>query len=290
MPVGKITAKTNLSTENTLYIGGGNFKIIAINPTKEQKEKIYPGRKFDEEPVYVTENEGVKSVRVEFTLESLDVEGLIIPVSIFVRNEDSKGSQSGKLEVIDNYSRTVWLTQEEINSHFVPKFPDGTPKIDNNYHVAKVGESLLAKWMKNVLNIRDVIEFGSSSYINNPSDAEIYFEHINDWFSGNVSEIIDMWNLQPDAVFTATVGVRTTERGSFMSVYTGNILKAGNAAGAFTERKHSKIITNINSDKERGRFADTEFEDNKIHIYKVDATKLDEEIKAKMPADEELPF
>lgn len=290
MPVGKVTAKTEVGFDNTLYIGGGNFKIVAINPTKAEKEKLYPGRQFNEEPVYTADREGVKGIRIEFTLASLDIDNLLIPVSFWLRAEKSKGSNSGKTEVIDNYTRTVWLTDDELNNHFIPKFPDGTAKIDNKYRIAATGESQLIKWIKNILNVRDVIEYGKSTYIDKPEDAEIYFGDIKKILDGDISEIKDMWNLQPDAVFTAMIGVRTTERGSFMSIYTGNMLKPGNAAGSATERKISKIMRNIEDDKTRGSLADTDFEDAFIHEYKVDPTKLDEVINTKMPESDGLPF
>lgn len=290
MPVGKVTAKTEIGFENTLYTGCGNFKIVAINPTKVEKEKLYPNRQFTEEPVYAADRDGVKGIRIEFTLASLDIENLLIPVSFWMRAEKSHGSNSGKTEVIDNYSRTVWLTDDEVSSHYIPKFPDGTPKIDKTYRVAATGESQVIKWMKNVLNIRDVIEYGKSNYIERPQDAEIYFENIKKFFEGDISELKNMWLLQPDAVFTAMVGIRTTERGSFMSVYTGNMLKPGNAAGSFTEKKASKIMSVINDDKSRGSLADTEFSEAFIHEYKVDPTKLDDVIASKMPEDEGLPF
>ena len=227
MPVGKVTAKTEVGFDSTLYIGGGNFKIVAINPTKAEKEKLYPGRQFNEEPVYTADREGVKLYYI----------------------------------IIDNYTRTVWLTDDELANHFVPKFSDGTPKIDSKYRVAATGESQLIKWIKNVLNVRDVIEYGKSTYIDKPEDAEIYFGDLKKIIDGDISEIKDMWKLQPDAVFTAMIGVRTTERGSFMSIYTGNMLKAGNAAGSYTEKKLSKIMRNIDDDKARGSLADTEFEE-----------------------------
>ena len=291
MPVGKITAKTEVGQfENTLYIGGGNFKIVAINPTKAEKEKLYPGRQFTEEPVYNADREGVKGIRIEFTLASLDIENLLIPVSFWIRGEKSHGSQSGKTEVIDNYSRTVWLLDDEINNHYIPKFPDGTPKIDDKYRIAATGESTIIKWMKNVLNIRDVIEFGKTTYIEKPADAEIYFGDIKKIINGDISELKEMWQSLPDAVFTAMVGVRTTERGSFMSIYTGNVLRPGNMAGTCTDRKIDRIMSNIEDDKSRGILADTEFENAKIHEYRVDPTKLDKVIEESMPEDSGLPF
>lgn len=290
MPVGKVTAKTEVGFENTLYIGGGNFKIVAINPTKAEKEKLYPGRQFTEESVYTADREGVKGIRIEFTLASLDIENLIIPVSFWLRAEKSYGTNSGKTEVIDNYARTVWLTDNELANHVIPKFPDGTPKIDSNYRVAATGESQLIKWMKNVLNVRDVIEYGKTSYIDNPKDAEIYFADLKKIFSGDISELKEMWMLQPNAVFTAMVGVRTTDRGSFMSIYTGNMLKAGNKAGSCNEKKINKIISDINDDKTRGNLNDTEYHEVFIKEYRVDPTKLDEAITTSMPEDSGLPF
>lgn len=299
MPVGIINAGTDVkpSFDNKLYIGGGNFKIIAINPTKAEKEKIYPNRTFEEEPVYTGERDGVKSIRIEFTLQSMDVENLLIPVSFFVRNELSVGKNSGKYEVIDKYARTVWLTKDELDRHYVPTFQDGTPKIDADYRVAYSGESQLTNWMKNVLNIRNVMEFNTNHYIAKPSDAEIYFETIKDWTNGNINELVDMWKMAPDAVFTAMVGVRTTERGSFHTIYTGNILHAGNAAGPFngssasSVKKINRIMDCINADKASGRLQDCEFSNKFIHEFKIEPTDLSKQIFS-APVDEEndLPF
>ena len=133
-------------------------------------------------------------------------------------------------------------------------------------------------------------EYGKSTYIDKPQDAEIYFADLKKFFTGDVSELKEMWQLQPDAVFTAMVGIRTTERGSFMSIYTGNMLRPGNAAGSYTEKKSTRIMKAINDDKDRGSLADTEFVDEFIHEYKVDPTKLDEVITTNMPESDGLPF
>ena len=48
----------------------GNVNILAVNPTKAELAKL--GRDVNEEPIYVTEEDGVKRVKVSFYVRSLD--------------------------------------------------------------------------------------------------------------------------------------------------------------------------------------------------------------------------
>lgn len=293
------SAEVNQQT-GKLYIGCGNFKIVAINPSKEEKQKIYPNRTITEEPSYVsTDQNGVQNMRVEFTLQSLDIPELIVTISFFVRKEASVGRTSGKIEVIDEYGRNAWVTPEQFEKKEVPMYSNGPAKITTNYRKAMSGEVAITNWMKQALAIKNYIDFMSGMPIANPSEAECRFEHVGSWFDNNAQEVRDIWNVNPDAVFTAMVGIRSTDRGMFMSVYPLN------NARSWTEKKMQYIFSQIVKEKNNDRLGDTLFLNEFIHEY-IKPTDLSTPKAAsqpvvennmdlttpavEMPKDDDLPF
>ena len=57
------------------YTGIGNVNVLAINPTKAELAKL--GREVEEEPVYVTEKDGVKSIRLSLYVKPIEVDEIL---------------------------------------------------------------------------------------------------------------------------------------------------------------------------------------------------------------------
>ena len=74
------------------YIGVAPFTVIAVNPTKKEMEEIY-GTTLEKEPEYISEKDGVKTVRLDFILKS-DAEKcgfeLLTKLAFFIRNEKKR--------------------------------------------------------------------------------------------------------------------------------------------------------------------------------------------------------
>jgi hypothetical protein len=63
--------------EIKLYTGLHNMKVVAINPTKAQLEEM--GYKPQNDPVYLTVEEEVKKLRLDFHLHGESPEGDFLP-------------------------------------------------------------------------------------------------------------------------------------------------------------------------------------------------------------------
>lgn len=242
---------TNEAGQRKLYVGLGNFKIVAINPTKEERDEIY-GRKIDKEVNYLsTDNEGNKRVNVTVYCKcENDGIDLIIP-KMFTIVDCKHVSKAGNTEYIDVYGRNKWDS----------KAPEG-------YREAYNGEVKLNAFFKTYLCIPNVTKFTDGvpdGLIDNPETAEFAFENIKDWFNGDFSELKEILGLRPNNVFTGLATVRTTDKGQFQDLY--DVI----ASGAFNNG--NRIIKDVNKQVDGGWFTDiTDF--NIIHKYNNQPTNL----------------
>ena len=115
--------KSNVSTESGIskFTGYASVFVKGVNATKAELEKFY-GREIENEPVYtgVNKDTGKKHVRIEFLVEA-DKDSKLHPgvefkskVSFFLNEARKVGSDSGKIQVIDKYGNTAWVTEEQL--------------------------------------------------------------------------------------------------------------------------------------------------------------------------------
>ena len=57
------------------YTGIGNVNVLAINPTKAELAKL--GREVEEEHVYVTEKDSVKSIRLSLYVKPIEIDEIL---------------------------------------------------------------------------------------------------------------------------------------------------------------------------------------------------------------------
>jgi hypothetical protein len=97
--------------EIKLYTGLHNMKVVAINPTKAQLEEM--GYKPQNDPVYLTVEEEVKKLRLDFHLhgESPEGEKIMTKVAFFLENQYRVNREGDKSEWINDFGRTAWSAQ-----------------------------------------------------------------------------------------------------------------------------------------------------------------------------------
>lgn len=264
-----------------LYMGIGAVKVLAVNPTKAELEKIY-GRDIENEPTYLSETEieenGVKkkfpSVRITFICQTdpdknngIDT---IIQHTLFLRKQYRKGSNSGKYQVIDVYGRTAWGTQDEVKAKQIPQYTNGPANIDADYRPAIVGEEYLTMFIKNLLNIPNVQSFVNGTWIDNPKvakeDCLVRLDEIDNYFKGDFKELREIISYQPDNLVKIAFGIRHTDDGrTHQTTYDRMCFK--NAVTEF-----GKLDEEIQNRRSQGGLQDSEYDYTELHEYVVTPT------------------
>ena len=139
-----------------LYTGAENFKVVAVNPTKEELEALYD-RELSFTPEYigetkVTDGDGerdVNQIRLDFFLANED-NSVTTKIQFYVANTHHK-SQTGKFKVINSFGKDTWLMQEAVKTKTVP---DNMSWYNvDGLKVAKRGEVELISFLVNLLNL-----------------------------------------------------------------------------------------------------------------------------------------
>ena len=273
-------SKGTVSTEGNeikRYIGVAPVYVLAVNPNKEQLEKLY-NRSLDNAPEYISEIEvgedkhKVPNVRLDFIVKT-DVEKcggveFITKVSLFLRKEYRYNRDKTKVQVIDKYGRTAWVTIEQAKNHEIPVYSNGPANLDKDYRPAYVGEEELTDFLKAYLNIPNVMKYVNEKWVmvDNPSDCEARLEKIENYFKGDFSELRSAIALQPTNKVKVLFGVRTTDDNKqYQAVYTQMFLK-----NSITD--YSKLDKHLQERKNAGAYSTTEFEVCNFKEYKVEVT------------------
>ena len=261
------------------YIGVAPVRVLAVNPTKSEQEKLY-NTTLDKDPEYVgnvnVNGKDVQNVRISFVVKTDEEKcgiDMTTNVTFFLQNAPRMGSQSGKYQIIDKYGRTAWATEEDIKAKQIPVYSNGKPaNIDADYRQAYVGEEELTNCIRNYLNIPNVQKYvdGEWKLVDNPSECEARLDKIADYFKGNFAELKSIISLQPNNKIKVMFGVRTSEDGKeYQAVYTRMTLKNGVS-------DYSRLDKDLQEAKQNGAYSTTEFSVCPIKEYKIEATPVDD--------------
>ena len=281
------------------YIGVAPVFVLAVNPNKEQLEKLY-NTELDNAPEYISEIEvgedkhKVQNVRIDFIVKT-DAEKcggieFTTKVAFFIRKEYRYNRDQTKVQVIDKYGRTAWVTIEQAKAHEIPVYGNGQPaNIDKDYRPAYHGEEDLTNFLKAYLNIPNVMKYVNEKWImvDNPDDCEARLEHVEDYFKGDFSELREIIALQPTNKVKVLFGVRTTDDNKqYQAVYTQMFLKNN-----ITD--YSRLDKDLQDRKAAGAYSTTEFIVGDLKEYNVEATDLSNSGSSDMPfpkAEESSPW
>ena len=285
------------ATEIKRYTGVGSVFVVGVNPSKAELEKLYD-RELDKDPEYLTEKDGVTSARIDFIIKtdptakcSNGIE-LLTKFSMFIRNEYRFNKDKTKVQVIDKYGRTAWVTKEQAKNHEIPVYKNGPANIDKDYRPAYVGEEDITNFLKLFLGISNVEKWVKNEatgrrevvgLVDNPQDCECRLENIEDYFKGKFNEIKDAINLMPNNKIKVLFGVRTTDEGKqYQDVYTRKFLSN-------TVSVYDKLAEDVQTNKDNGAYPNTEFVVADLQEYIVQATNFNNtnNNNGDMPFDEE---
>ena len=275
------------STEGTpvkRFTGVAPCFVKYCNPTKKQLEEVY-GREIEDEPEYVTETEldenGAKvkypQVRLSFLSqpdpEKTGFDAGFIPINLYLTKKYRYKKDGSKVQVIDKYGRTAWVTPEQAKNHEIPMYSNGPANLDKDYRPAYIGEEDLTNFIIAYLNIPGPMKYNKAEkkwYMNeNASDSECRLDHIEDYFKGDFSELQQLLTYQPKNKVKALFGVKTNDEGKqYQAVYTQMFLKNN-------VTDYEKLKEDLKASKEAGRYSNVEFVVGPFKEYVVEETNLE---------------
>lgn len=271
------------STEGTpikKYIGVAPVRVLAVNPTKEQLEKLY-NTQLEKAPDYISELEvdgkKVPNVRLDFIVKT-DAErcngiDFTTKLTFFVRKSYRYNRDQTKVQVIDKYGRTAWVTVEQAKNHEIPTYSNGQPaNIDKDYRPAFVGEEDLTNFLKTYLNIPNVMKYVNEKWVmtDKPADCEARLENVDKYFKGDFTELRNAIALQPNNKIKVMFGIRNTDDNKqYQTIYNQMFLR-----NSVTD--YSKLDKDVQERKNAGAYSTTEFSIEPLKEYTVSATNFKE--------------
>ena len=252
------------------YVGVGAFNVVAVNPTKEELEKIY-NTTLERDIEYVgKDDKGIDQVRLDFIVctnpEKNNGIDLKTKVAFFLKNAPKMNAAGTKVQVINAYGETTWVDLELAKKG---ELPENQAWFETPYRPAYIGEEELTSFLKVFLNIpvkawKD--KNGNIKTIENKSDAEARLEGIPNYFKGNVKELKEIIKFQPDNLVKMAVGVKTTEDNKeYQAIYTKMFVKNN-------VKDYSKLDAAIKDSQTNGAYANTVFNTGELKEYVVTPT------------------
>lgn len=185
------------SVSNQKYIGYGTFKIVAVNPEKEEYEKLF-GRQVQDWKGYTgTLQDGTPYARMMFVLKDVreNSEMPLIQASYCLIRRPRK-TQDGRTQVIDAYGNTAWVTDAQFAAQEVPLSKGGKPlSIIPPYQMTCTGQDRLIDFLKAWLYTPNSHKWDdvAQGFIARPAEELnrccIGLEHVKDYWTGDFKEI-----------------------------------------------------------------------------------------------------
>lgn len=261
------------SFKKKLYIGVAPVYVLAVNPTKAELSKIY-NTDIENEPVYINKTtingKEVEQIRIDYIIKTDNDANLITRATFIITNSYHFNRDNTKVEVINKYGESTWLPVECIKNN--APIPENMKWWDaSGVRPAYMGEVALTDFMKQYLNIpnKSFTKDGVTTTIDDLTKAEVGFEHIKDWFSGNFTELKDVLSIRPNNKVQIMFGVRTTDDNKqYQTVFTQKVLK-------LFIKNTDRLMQLYQEAKERGSYSNVEFNNKPFQEYKIEPTSFE---------------
>lgn len=276
--------ETTNSQEIKRYIGVAPVFVLAVNPTKDELEKIY-NNTSDNAPEYLSKTEvngkEVEQVRIDFIVQTNTERSngidLKTKLSFFLTNMPKYNRDGSKVQVINKYGETTWLSIEDAKNKVIPSNLSWFEAAD--IRPAYIGEAELTIFIKKYLNIPNKSyrkSNGELVELENKADAEARLDCISNYFKGDFSELKTIASLLPNNEIKCMFGVRTTDDGKmYQAVYSHEFVKNN-------VTDYSKLDEDLQNRKQNGAYSTTEFSICDLKEYTVESTTF-------TPNDQEMP-
>lgn len=256
------------------YIGIAPVSVLAVNPTKAELEAIY-GRTLEKDIEYITEVEkdGVKTkqVRIDFIIATDPIKSgidLKTKMSFFVRGDFNYNKDASKVQVIDKFGRTAWVTVEQAKNHEIPVYSNGPANLDPDYRPCLRGEEDLTNFIKTYLNVASPVTWVDGKFVPKASTegCEARLDKIAEYVKGNFSELKGLIKLQPNNKVKVLFGVKTNDDNKqYQTVYTQMVLKPNVS-------DYKRIQKDVEERQAAGAMSNVDFSFSSLKEYDVTST------------------
>lgn len=177
-----INQRTETTGDYSMEVGIGEFKVVAVNPTADEMNKLLGTDKIEKEPVYVKEKDGVDEVTITFWVENIKT-GKKYPYRFPILNKEKVWEKSGKTVWINQTGGSATVMNKEDLQTWFTGFTNKDKEViaEKGYKKALVGEQELYAFMRNWISKCDYFA---------PS-TDIFLDR-KKLFRGNVSELKDL--------------------------------------------------------------------------------------------------
>ncbi len=274
-------------------VGVGAVKILAVNPTRAEWNKII-GNDNNTNPIEynttkVVDGKNVEIARVTFITQVCDTTNpritTIVPITFFVENRVHI-SQSNNLEVIDRFGRTAYIDNATFKAKGPVYWGDSKRfKVEtSSYRPALVGEANLTAFIKAFLNIPDVEVYNSElgTFVEETNEEalalrEASFSNPKNFFKGDFTEVINAIKSNPDNKVKILFGVRHSEGKDYQDFYNAAFLKNPQ----YSLKNITKSVTDA---KSVGRYPNTDFEFCTIKLWEPKPSTFDGAVTPTTPS------
>lgn len=266
------------------YTGVDQFKVLGVNPDLETLHSW--GVNLKEQPEYTSiDEDGVKNCRIQFWVQSVSIPEFITRLEFRLKNKKNETVKDGvhKVQMIDKYGNSSWLTDIEIKAKKRPVQKNGNPArfCPDVMRPCRPGEAALTEFIKFFVNIPDSHRYKNEQWtlINDLDTAECILANVGKYFDGDFSELAEALSYQPENTVQLLCGIRTGKDGRiYQEVYADKCFRAGtNDAG----KKFSEEIADRKS-KGGLKTSDYTFGDLKAWMVK---TSTEEEVQDAVDAE-----
>ena len=200
--------------ESKFYVGFAELKVVAINPSREELNKLLDkeDEDTDKEIEYLSkDNEGNERVRLSVWFEDVKT-GNLFPHSILITDKVKLNKDGNKTQYVNTVCTTSWTDEEENLPTWFTKFTDKNKNVigDKGYRTAFDGEEALVTLLR--------AWFGQLSFFDKDTEVSIDIKKL---FAGNFRELQELVGDEATSKhknagsyktsFVALLGVKTKE-------------------------------------------------------------------------------
>lgn len=282
------------------YVGIAPFFVKGVNMSMAEMKALYPERNYDKEFDYgYNKPEEAKGTFVTFLLETnaehKDANGILFNTraSYLIKDEIYMNKDKTKVQVINDFGDTIWMTQEEFKAKTLPEYAVKQAFITQGMRPAYVGEGELINFLKIFINIPNCRNYNkeegwSAKTGDDLKAAECGFsiDDIKKIIAGDVTVVKNAIKHQPTNQIKMLCGVRTTsENKEYQEVCTRLPIRFG-------QNDYKRVDADLQKLKDNGSYANSNFGVHpfSLQVYQVGMTTFSQGSQGGGLAPAEDPF
>lgn len=197
---------------NGKFVGFTTVVVKAINPTREELNKLLGTQSEEEKPEFEylsTDGDGNKRVRLSFWLHDEERNKYFV-YSFLVTNKIEASKDGQKFRFLNSTCNTTWGDEEKNLPEWFRKFTS-KKDTDGNYDV--LGDKVVRKALLGENDLQTILRSWLGRLTWTDTNCEVLID-TNKLFSGNYGELRELIEGSYNSPFIILVGVRTDKEDS----------------------------------------------------------------------------